>query len=221
MNSWVLPSLLLLSVAIVAIQASAIDCSLVLCARPLCANPVTPPGECCPSCKDSNCNFTGCVNFNDKFGPQWQPNPCKFCQCDKERNEPICAVSRCSIPPTREDCFGFPVVTKPWECCSSCDFGKPETGCFVVPQVFSKRNITVSQSIGRNQCSAEVNDHTCDKFGFRFRGKKFRCDPVQGRRLVRFGKTCPLAWGVRKDTVRCRAVRDNSINVGCDLIVKG
>ncbi len=196
-----------------------VDCSAVLCPRPLCANPVTPPGECCPNCDDSNCKFEGCVNFDD-FGPRWQPNPCRICRCDNERNEQFCAIIDCFFPTSEEDCFGYPVVTKPGDCCPSCDFGTPEIGCHVVPQLFSQRNITVTQNKGyKSSCSTEVRKSTCDKIGFEFRGKKFRCDPISRYRVVRFKKDCPIVWGIRDDVTRCKAIADDSIPVGCDLKV--
>ncbi len=76
------PALILGAVVHQLIGPRPVDCSIVLCARPLCANPATPPGQCCPSCEDSNCKFEGCVNFDEEFGPRWQPNPCKICQCN-------------------------------------------------------------------------------------------------------------------------------------------
>ncbi len=196
-----------------------LDCSLVLCARPLCANPVTPPGECCPSCDDSNCKFEGCVNFNDEFGTEWRPNPCKICRCDVENNQQFCGIIDCFFL-KEKDCNGYPVITRPGECCPSCDFGTPEIGCHVVPQILSKRNITVTQSRGfKPSCTIEVQKHTCDKFSFGFRGKKFRCDPISKRRLVRFEKNCPLVWGVREDVTYCKAVEDKTLTIGCDLKV--
>ena len=195
-----------------------IDCRAVLCPRPLCANPVTPPGECCPSCENSNCKFKGCVNFLPDGVVQWAETPCIFCQCDKDNNQQFCSIIDC-FRLTKEDCFGFPVVTRPNECCPSCDFGVPETTCRVVPQVFGAQNITVTSRPGFNICTKQIQRRGCDKFGFRKGNKKFRCEPKEGKRLVRFGKTCPLCVGAYRDVVRCTPVKDNSIVVGCDLIV--
>ena len=217
MSSSLISTLLLLTAAVAAAQA--IDCSAVLCARPLCANPVTPPGDCCPSCEDSNCKFEGCVNFLEG-GPQWSPNPCQFCQCDIKNNQQFCAVIACRFL-TKEDCFGYPVVQDPDRCCPSCDFGKPDIGCHVVPQLFSKRNITVTQSVGfKRSCTTEIIKHTCDKVGFRYRGKKFGCRPLTRRQIVRFDKNCPLSLGLTKDVTRCKSVQDNTVSVGCDLVIK-
>lgn len=190
----------------------------MLCPRPLCANPTTRPGDCCPTCDDSNCKFKGCVNFLPDGGVQWAENPCFVCQCDLERNQPICFIIDCFFP-TKEQCFGRPVITRPNECCPTCDFGIPETKCGLVPQVFGQRNITVSSSNSARECSREVVSRGCDKTGFRLGSKRFRCQARQGKRLVRFDKNCPLCLGTYKDNVHCRAVRDDSLIVGCDLVV--
>ena len=193
------------------------DCSRVRCRRrPLCADPVIPPGQCCPSCENSSCRFEGCVNFLSNGQPQWQPDPCLFCSCSNNRT--ICAAIGCRFL-KEEDCFGFPVVTKPGECCPSCNFSIPARKCAAVPQVFSQRNITVTEEGRSNSCSRQIVKRTCDKIGFRAFGRKFRCVPLQGKRGVRFGRTCPLCFGFFRDVVICRAVRDNSIVVGCDLVV--
>ena len=111
------------------------------------------------------------------------------------------------------------MITRPNECCPSCDFGTPPRRCKLVPQVFGRENITVTaDSSGRN-CTEQIVRKTCDKIGFRSRGEKFRCDPVKGKRSVRFDKNCPLSHGSFKDNVKCKRVRDNNLIVGCDLVV--
>ena len=194
------------------------DCSAVLCPRPLCANPETPPGECCPVCDNSNCLFKGCVNFLKDGRAQWFETPCIGCECDNENNQKFCFIIDC-FRLTEEDCFGNPVVTRPNDCCPSCDFGTPEKGCSLVPQAFGRENITVSTSRGVRTCTEEITKKGCDKFGFRSGGKKFKCEAKKGRRLVRFDKNCPLSIGAYDDNVRCKAVRDDNIVVGCDLVV--
>ena len=196
------------------------DCSRVTCRRPLCADPVIPPGECCPSCENSSCKFEGCVNFLSDGRVQWQPaDPCITCFCIN--NSTVCLAVGCRLL-REEDCFGFPVVTKPGECCPSCNFSIPARRCAAVPQVFSQRNITVTEegnSITTNSCSRQIVKRTCDKVGFRAFGRKFRCAPVQGKRFVRFDRMCPLRFGLFRDVVVCRPVRDNNVIVGCDLVV--
>ena len=196
-----------------------LDCRLVFCPRALCANPVIPPGECCPSCENSGCKFEGCVNFLGDGTIQWQPSPCFICQCDFERNETVCAILDCFFPPTREDCFGYPVVTRPGDCCPSCDFGIPDKRCKVVPQIRSlgSRNITVND--GDRTCTKQVVKRRCDKEGFRAFGRRFACKPLMGKRSVRFDKNCPLCSGQFDDVIRCRVARDDNLLVGCDFTV--
>ena len=60
----------------------------------------------------------------------------------------------------------------------------------------------------------------CDKAGFRAsRNRRFRCEEVEGKRLVRFDENCPLCVGTYEDNVRCKAVRDDTFVVGCDFTV--
>jgi len=196
-----------------------IDCRRVRCRCPLCANPVTPPGQCCPSCENSSCIFGGCVNFLSNGQPQWQPNPCVLCSCIN--NQTICASIGCR-PLEKEDCFGFPVVTKPGECCPSCNFSIPKRRCAAVPRVFSRKNITVTEEDqfgSTRSCTRQVVERTCDKVGFRAYGKKFHCAALRRKRRVRFRDNCPLCSGFFTDVVWCRPVRDDTIVVGCDLVV--
>ena len=194
------------------------DCSAVLCPRPLCANPKVKPGDCCPTCEDSNCKFEGCVNFFSNGGVRWSPSPCFICQCNEELNQKICAIIDCFFP-TQEDCFGYPIITKPNECCPRCDFGVPDDTCRVVPQIFGEQNITVTTTPGSKSCSKRIIRRTCDKLGFRSQGRKFRCDQVEGSRALRFDKNCPLNIATYTDVIRCNIIQDDSVNVGCDLIV--
>lgn len=90
----------------------------------------------------------------------------------------------------------------------------------MVPQLFGRENITVSSSASGKDCTEQVVRKGCDKIGFRAGSKRFRCQPVKGKRLIRFDKNCPLCFGHYRDNVRCKAVRDDNLIVGCDLIVK-
>ena len=82
----------------------------------------------------------------------------------------------------------------------------------------AKKNITVSS--GFQKCSETVIEHKCDKLGFRKRNKKFRCQPKEIKKAVDFDDDkCPLCAGLYTDVVKCKAVPDNDINVGCDLVV--
>ena len=195
------------------------DCSAVTCPRPLCANPKHKPGDCCLTCEDSKCKFEGCVNFLTDGQVQWAPNPCSICRCNEAQNQKFCGVFDCFFP-TEEDCFGYPVVTKPNECCPKCDFGVPDGTCAVVPRIYGEQDILVSAKPGSSSCSKTIIKRTCDKIGFRFEGKKYRCDEVEGRKAVRFDQNCPLSLGVYNDVISCRAVQDDDLVVGCDLVVE-
>lgn len=212
------PSLLLFFLLLghMAHVATAIDCSRVRCARPLCADPVTPPGQCCPSCDKSDCKLRGCVNILGTGEVRWQPDPCTTCFCSNGKT--VCLAIACqSLRPA--DCFGRPVTTRPWQCCPSCDFGIPDNRCRTIPQ--SQRNLTVTASNQRGpaptSCSRSVRVHGCDKPGIRIHSKTFRCSPWVGKRIVRFGRRCPLSVGFYRDVVRCKAIRDPNIVVGCDF----
>ncbi len=194
------------------------DCRTVRCAQPLCANPVKPPGRCCPSCENSGCKFEGCVNFQPDGSVTWAPSPCFQCQCFE--NETICAIIDC-FGLTEDDCFGRPVITRPWECCPSCDFGTRSDTCTVVPvpkTAGGVRNITVSD--GYTSCSKKVFQHTCNVRGFRKNGKTFVCRPRERKRHVKFGKECPLCTGFYRDVQRCVAVQDESEIIGCDILLE-
>lgn len=194
-------------------------CHGVRCPTPLCANPVTPPGQCCPSCENSGCNFAGCVQFLKGKGStvQWKPTGCITCTC--RNNETLCAVVGCPVvfPPPPDPCFGHPTIFKPWECCPVCNFDVPETKCGVVPSM--RRNLTLSDE--SSMCSESVLLHRCDKRGFLARnGKRFRCIPVFRERKVVLTGCAPYTRVFYRDVVRCRARRDDQLDVGCDLLVE-
>ena len=201
------------------------DCSTMQCSRPLCANPTFRPGECCPTCDDSNCKFQGCVNFNVSIDgrTKWAPQPCLICQCDVEQNQPLCAVIDCGPSPTEAECLGYPVVTKPNRCCAECDFGVPDDTCQVVPQVSLpggvRDEIQITATRGHQSCSNLITPSTCDKATFRSGDKKFRCEPVEGKKTVSFDQNCPISKATYTDVTRCRIVEDSTLFVGCDLVV--
>ena len=114
-----------------------------------------------------------------------------ICVCNKELNQQFCAIIDCIF--LTKDCFGYPVVTRLNECCPRCDFGVPDDTSKLVPQVFGRQNITVSATPGTRSCSKTVVKRTCDKLAFRSKGKKFHCDPAEGKRVINFEKRCPLS----------------------------
>ena len=201
------------------------DCSTVQCPRPLCANPTFRPGECCPSCEESNCKFQGCVNFNvsvDGRTTKWAPQPCLICQCDEEKNQPLCAAIGCGPTPTEAECLGYPVVRKPNSCCAECDFGVPDDTCEVVPRVSLggvRDEIQITATRGRQSCSNLIIQSTCDKAVFRSGDKKFRCEPVEGKKMTSFDQNCPISKATYTDVTRCRTIEDSTLFAGCDLVV--
>lgn len=95
-------------------QGRPYHCHYVRCPRPLCANPETPPGQCCPSCRDSGCRFEGCVQFLPGKPVQWKPSGCITCTC--ANNETLCAGVGCPtvLAPDGspfDPCPGVPKVT--------------------------------------------------------------------------------------------------------------
>ena len=77
----------------------------------------------------------------------------------------------------------------------------------------------MSVSDGGRTCGRRVALSTCDKSGYRANGLKFQCVPTTGRRLVEFGEDCPLNMATYMDVVKCNAVRNDDVIVGCDSVV--
>ena len=191
------------------------DCSMVPCPRPLCANPTLRPGECCPTCENSNCKFEGCVNFNVGGQTQWAPDPCSICHCDMETNRAICGAIGC-VASTQEACRGYPVVTKPNKCCAECDFGVPDDTCQLVPL---SQDIQIVATQGRVACGDSIIPNRCDKSKLRSGDKKFRCEPVEGSNVATVAQPCLINQVTYTDVVSCRIVEDDTLFVGCDLVV--
>ena len=205
------------------------DCQSVKCPRPLCANPVTPEGECCPSCEHSECKFEGCVQFLGKPGSktvQWKPDGCITCICTD--NTSLCYGFGCPpvYPPVTDPCLGRPQITSPTECCIACDFGIPEKECAVVPD----RSLTYELGMEEfgSMCSVALTFHRCDKRGFIGNGgRRFECRPVVRRRSVKLSRDSDSVSGscgaveelTYSDVVRCLPVRNDDIDIGCDILV--
>ena len=190
------------------------DCTGVRCLPPLCANPITPPGQCCLSCENSRCRFNGCVVF-EKYEVHWKPEPCKTCSCVS--NKVVCTTSKCTKL-TREDCFGYQVTTKLNDCCPSCNFSIAEEECGVVPSHYD----TLRGGEGE-LCTREVVMHKCDKLGFIYREKKYRCVPEEQATMVKFPRSCPSRVVTYSNVVSCKALPDVSVYLPvhkqCDLVV--
>ncbi len=202
------------------------NCQRVRCPTPLCANPTVPPGECCPTCENSGCKFEGCVQFIEGPGDQdviWKPSGgCIDCFC--RDNQTLCGGVGCPIgpifPPNVEPpdpCFGFPQTRKPWECCPVCNYSLPENQCIVVPA--QRRNVTLT-SLGQS-CEASIVEHQCNKRGFlRRNGQRYRCRPVFRERTERLSQCFPFTRITYRDVIRCKAERNDNLDVGCDLFIE-
>lgn len=84
----------------------------------------------------------------------------------------VCVVADCAPV----ECYGFPVVTRPWRCCQECDYNVSRTECGAVP--VGTRMVEVS--LGDTTCQQDVFEYECDKqFIVDDDGAWFTCDPVQ------------------------------------------
>ena len=158
--------LLLLSVIPDTMQGSSPPCRFALCAEPR-TDPVT---GCQNDCEGSTCMFSGCVNLGnyDNLGPTWRPTPCITCQCSGQT--PVCFATSCFVP----QCFGHPMVKRPWTCCPQCDFNISATECGVVP--LSTFQVKTPAAGG---CRQTVLNLGCDK-SFVVEGEDwYRCEPVR------------------------------------------
>lgn len=104
-----------------------------------------------------------------------------------------------------------------------CDHGIADDVCGVVP--VRKSSLQVGYDGLGSTCNQTITFHRCDKRGFlNDKGQRFRCDPVYQERVVKIdsnrgkrGPCAPLSRVAYRDVVRCKSVRDNNIDVGCDL----
>ena len=206
------------------------NCALASCPRPLCANPVTPEGECCPSCEYSLCKFKGCVQFLGRSGSktvQWKPDGCSTCTCADD--QAICYALGCPpvYPSSLDLCVNQPTITSPTECCASCDYGVPEDECAVVP------DYSLTYWLGMEEyesgCSVAVTFHRCDKRGYMDDNRqRFQCNPVVRQHSVTLNDNSDSVTGscgaltelTYNDVVRCVPVRNDNLDVGCDIYVE-
>ena len=219
-------SLYLLITATTAIVEQPDNCASANCPTPLCANPVTPEGECCPSCENSQCKFKGRVQFLGSSGSetvQWKPDGCTTCMCDDDRT--ICGASGCRYP-SPDPCVGRSTITSPTECCVTCDYGTPENECVVV-QDYNRYDYWLGMKKYESGCDITLTFHRCDKRGYMDDGQRFECKPVVSQLSVDLsddsfttGSCGALTELAYNDVVECVAVRNDNLDVGCDIYVE-
>jgi len=192
------------------------NCGGVNCRKPLCADPVTPPGECCPTCRWSHCMFKGCVQFEPHNKVKWWPEQCMSCRCFGGRK--ACSMPMCASRETVKDrCLSNNPPTKlgyrPYVCCPRCNYGVPEQACQLVPS--SVKKVTDNSN---SECVHPYIDYKCDKVGYRRLGKKFRC--VEKRTFFNVTNTGCKPFNYNTAT-SCTPMEDPTITnaEGCDLFV--
>ena len=169
------------------------QCDRDQCPTPLCADPARVDGQCCETCENSSCRFSGCVHFG-AFGPQWYPTPCSLCRCfDGER---VCSATIC--PPL--ECFGFPLTRDPDACCPRCDWGIAADECAPIPV----RNVSLYAVLGDGpQCRREVTMHDCDK-RFLLKGGEIReCVGRKRAKPIVMGDCEDIRKIILEDTTQC------------------
>ena len=136
------------------------------CPTPLCVDSVFD-GTCRRCTERSQCRYQGCVTFGHQYGPVWRPDNCTTCHC--ERYWPHCYTETCQ--PSLE-CFGYPKVKHPGQCCPRCEFGVKPKECGFIPKgtktLHVKRpdNINADDDNNNNNnnntaCQVEVVEHGC------------------------------------------------------------
>lgn len=165
------------------------------CPPVTCADPSYSIDDPCPSCEYSQCKYRGCV-ISGAFGRYWKPDNCTYCSCWRGRE--FCHQMSCQ----QHDCHGFPTVTEPGKCCSSCDYGIGKYDCGVIPT--EQKSVYVS--LGENSCKRDVLLSSCDKNVFRDEsGKWFQCMATMSNKTVSLDEDCTA--GVKEvtyiDVVNC------------------
>ena len=186
------------------------------CPQPLCANPAIQPGECCPSCRESKCQFKGCVQFETNNKVRWWPEPCSVCSCYGGRD--ICMMYSCmNIENVYQECLVTTPPTKvgyrPYVCCPRCEYHIPENACELVPSEIKN----FSTPDGNPECRGTYTDYKCDKVGFRKDRKKFRCTEER----IDINITRKGCNSVYNTAVSCTVTEDPTLMYaeGCDLYI--
>ena len=130
----------------------------------------------CGSCHHSRCKYEGCV-YTGPLNTYWKPDPCTKCFCENGKKK--CYPINCY----QSDCFGYPKVKQPGECCAECDFGDSYDACSAIPKSFSWYNH------GDPTCMKLVK-HMCNKPFIYTKGKWYECTKQKGYRMVSDNPGC-------------------------------
>ena len=187
-------------------------CPGVFCPVPPCANPKYEVNSCCPTCKQSACMFSGCVEYSKVgLGSKWHPDPCTSCYCIMDK--PICIRTHC---PTLQ-CPKYQIVHRQGECCAACDYSKlNQKLCEVVVDemvnitIRDKQDGVLREVRGPGMdglCSLKVVKHRCSRNLFRHNRLLYSCQPRSRKRQINVGNVCGLerARIAFKDVVYCSA----------------
>lgn len=177
-------------------------CPGVTCPRALCANSRYAANDCCPSCRHSQCMFSGCVTLSDfEAGHSWKPDPCTTCYCVS--GEQLCEEKAC--PPL--DCPTEMVVKKPGVCCSYCNYAKIK--CALVASqtvnisiahdsnnddgvVDEDKLVSGGRRRGDDPCRMQVTKHRCERRMLMKHGRMYKCVPRSQKRHVSVDRRCNL-----------------------------
>ena len=176
-----------------------------VCLPAYCADP-TVSEDGCESCDNSSCMYKGCVSYG-AFFPSWKPDPCTFCVCVDGQEE--CTISECGEEPI---CHGYPLVTKPGQCCPECDYGIPKDDCGVIPYKIQSLYV----SLGDYSCQTDVLMHKCDKTYIYNSEERayYLCIEIEGVRQIEMADKCEsrIHEVTYKDAKECETKKVHDIS---------
>ena len=63
--------------------------------------------------------------------------------------------------------------------------------------------IQITATHGHQSCNNLIIPSTCDKAGSCSGGKRFRCEPVEGKKMTSFDQNYPISRATYTDVTRC------------------
>ena len=93
----------------------------------------------------------------------------------------------------------------------------------VVPSYSLTYQVGVKDYMSDSDCSVVLTFHRCDKRGYLDKnGRRYQCNPEMGQLSGRLsGGSCgALTELAYKDVVKCKATRNDNLDVGCDIFVE-